>query len=74
MQSQSDRFSTRFTTLFEQEGLLNVKFFMKNKKGVSLPEFLDEAATIQDTIAAGDFSVVESIDGEVAQKQFSEAF
>lgn len=74
MHMHSERFNTRFASLFEQEGLMNVKFFVLNKNGVSLPDFLEEAAGIQDTIAAGDFSVVESVDGDFAQKRFDAAF
>ncbi|BCA60448.1 hypothetical protein [Sphingomonas sp. HMP6] len=74
MQLQSERFSDRFSALFEQEGLMNVKFFVKNKSGVSLANFLEEAAEIQSTIAAGDFKVIDSVDGETLQKRFDAAF
>lgn len=74
MQQNAERFANRFAPLFETEGLVNVKFFMKNKAGVSLSEFLDEAAAIQDTIAADEFEVVTSIDGDTARKAFDAAF
>lgn len=73
MQVHAERFATRFAKLFDQEGLMNVKFFVMNND-VSLPEFLDEAVGIQDTIAAGDFELVGSIDGHFAQKRFDAAF
>jgi len=74
MQLHSERFSDRFSALFEQEGLMNVKFFVKNKSGVSLADFLDEAAEIQSTIAAGDFDVITSVDANAQQKRFDAAF
>lgn len=74
MQQNAERFANRFAPLFEKEGLVNVKFFMKKKAGVSLSEFLEEAAAIQDTIAADQFTVVQSIDGETARKPFDAAF
>lgn len=75
MQQNAERFANRFAPLFEKEGLVNVKFFMKKKKaGVSLSEFLEEAAAIQDTIAADQFTVVQSIDGETVRKPFDAAF
>lgn len=73
MQVQSERFANRFSALFDKEGLMNVKFFVKNSD-VSLADFLEEAAGIQSTIAAGDFSVIESVDGDAAQKRFDDAF
>lgn len=74
MHLHSERFSSRFSALFDKEGLMNVKFFVKNKSGVSLADFLEEAAEIQSTIAAGDFEVIDSVDGEAAQKRFDAAF
>ena len=74
MQQNAERFANRFAPLFENEGLVNVKFFMMNKAGVSLSEFLEEAAAIQDTIAAGEFEVVDSIDAGILQKRFDAAF
>lgn len=74
MQQNAERFTNRFAPLFEKEGLVNVKFFMKNKAGVSLSDFLEEAAAIQDTIAADQFTVVSSIDGDMARKPFDAAF
>lgn len=74
MQQNAERFANRFAPLFEKEGLVNVKFFMKKKSGVSLSEFLEEAAAIQDTIAADQFTVITSIDGETARKPFDAAF
>jgi len=74
MQQNAERFENRFATLFEKEGLVNVKFFVKNKAGVSLSDFLEEATAIQDTIAAGEFSVVESIDKDFPKKRFDAAF
>lgn len=46
MHLHSERFSSRFSALFDKEGLMNVKFFVKNKSGVSLADFLEEAAEI----------------------------
>ena len=74
MQQNAERFANRFAPLFETEGLVNVKFFMKKNAGVSLSDFLEEAAAIQDTIAADQFRVVESIDGDMARKPFDAAF
>ena len=74
MQQNAERFANRFTPLFEKEGLVNVKFFMKNKAGVALPDFLEEATAIQDTIAAGEFNVVDSIDGDTPRKRFDAEF
>jgi len=74
MQASSERFANRFSPLFDKEGLMNVKFFVKNKDGVSLADFLEEAADIQSTIAAGDFTVVTCLDGDVPQKRFDAAF
>lgn len=74
MQVHSERFANRFSTLFDQEGLMNVKFFVKNKSGVSLAEFLEEATEIQSTIAAEDFEVVTTVDGDAPQKRFDAAF
>lgn len=74
MQQNAERFTNRFKPLFEKEGLVNVKFFMKNTDDVSLSEFLEEAAAIQDTIAADRFKVVTSIDGDVERKRFDAAF
>lgn len=74
MQQNAERFSNRFSPLFEKEGLVNLKFFMLNKAGVSLSEFLEEATAIQDTIAAGQCEVIESIDGETPRKRFDLAF
>lgn len=74
MQQNAERFANRFTPLFEREGLVNVKFFMKEKSGVSLSDFLEEAAAIQDTIAADKFDVIESIDGDTARKRFDASF
>jgi hypothetical protein len=73
MQSQSERLENRFTTLFDQEGLQNVKFFAKDMD-VSLEDFCGEAAAIQDTIAAGDFEAIESVDKDFPQRKFNEAF
>ena len=74
MQQNAERFANRFAPLFEKEGLENVKFFMMNKAGVSLSDFLEEAAAIQDTIAAGEFTVVDRIDTGTVQKRFDAAF
>ena len=74
MQQNAERFAERFAPLFEKEGLVNVKFFMKEKSGVSLSDFLEEAAAIQDTIAADKFDVIKSIDGDTAQKRFDASF
>lgn len=73
MQVHSERFANRFSALFDKEGLMNVKFFVKNR-GASLADFLEEAAGIQSTIAAGDFTVVKSVDGDAGQKRFDDAF
>jgi len=74
MQQNAERFTNRFTQLFDKEGLVNIKFFTLKTEGVSLPEFMEEAAAIQDTIAAGEFEVVESIDGAAPQKRFDAPF
>lgn len=74
MQVHSERFSNRFSTLFDKEGLMNVKFFVMSNSGVSLADFLEEAAGIQSTIAAGDFQVVSGVDSDAAQKRFDAEF
>lgn len=73
MQVHSERFANRFSALFDKEGLMNVKFFVKNS-GVSLADFFEEAEQIQSTIAAGEFQVVDSVDGDAPQKRFDAAF
>ena len=74
MQQHAERFANRFSPLFAQEGLTNIKFFLKNRAGVSQSDFLAEAVSIQDTIAAGDFLVVESVDGGTQRKRFDAPF
>jgi hypothetical protein len=74
MQSQTERFTNRFDTLFAQDGLTNVKFFIKDKAGLTLSSFLEEACEIQSAIAAGDCRVVETIDADITQKHFMDAF
>jgi len=74
MQSNSERFTNRFQTLFAEGGLTNIKFFVRNHRDISLNDFFEEAADIQSTIAAGDFKVITSIDGDAPQKRFDAAF
>ena len=74
MQNEVKRISDRFSALFEKEGLTNVKFFVRDADNLNLSEFLVQVTKIQDTIAAGSFRVVTSIDGDCEQRRFDAPF
>lgn len=73
MKNEIRRLADRFQPLFDN-GLTNVKFFVPHADNCTLSELVLEANKIQDTIAAGDFRVVESIDGNCERKPFDAAF
>ncbi|WP_192180298.1 hypothetical protein [Mesorhizobium amorphae] len=74
MSVEIDRIKTRFDNLFANEGLTNIKFFVRPTKGMTNLDFLAELNTIQDTIAAQDFKRVEDIDQNAETRRFDEPF
>lgn len=74
MKDDRKRFNERFQTLFESEGLENVKFFVRRGASTKVSDFVADVNRMNDTIAAGDFAVVESIDGDCETKRFDAAF
>lgn len=74
MSKEANELKTRFDNLFEQEGLTNVKFFVRNDEDMTLKDFLLEVNQIQETIDKGGFEVVESLDSDVESRKFDDAY
>jgi hypothetical protein len=74
MQREMQRFTDRFQPLFAEKGLENIKFFVHDADGCSLSQFMTEAVAIQDTIVAGETSVIDNVDAGCRKKRFDEAF
>ncbi|OXE37214.1 MAG: hypothetical protein CGW95_02825 [Phenylobacterium zucineum] len=73
MQDEAKRVAERFQPLFDN-GLLDVKFFVPKPEVCSLPEILEEAIKIQETISAGKTRVVETIDRDFQHTSFDASF
>lgn len=74
MSAELDRLKNRFDGLFNEEGLTNIKFFIDRRPEMTQEDFITELNTIQDTIAAGDFKILENLDLEVQTRKFNESF
>lgn len=74
MNEEIKSFKVRFKRMFEEQGLENIKFFVRNKEQITLADFAGEVSKIQDTIEAGDVKVIESVDAEFEQRPFNDAF
>lgn len=74
MQSEMQRFSDRFQALFANEGLENIKFFVRDADGCSLQTFMTEANSVQAAIAAGEVARIENVDAGCRKKRFDESF
>lgn len=74
MQNEKTRFVERFQTLFESEGLENVKFFLRPGGTLKASDFVADVNRMNETIAANDFVVVDSVDGDFKTSRFDAAF
>lgn len=74
MSVEVQRLKKRFDNLFNDEGLTNVKFFVRKSEGMTTKDFVRELNTIQDTISEGDFEVVETIDSDAKVRKFDEPY
>ncbi len=74
MSVELDRLKVRFDGLFNEDGLTNIKFFIDRRPEITGAEFASELNKIQDTIAAGGISPIESIDKDAKTRRFDEAF
>ena len=74
MTDETKRFRDRFQTLFDKEGLQNIKFFVRSGAPITLADFVLEASKIQDTIAAGEVENVASIDKDFKTGRFDAPF
>ena len=63
MSVEKNSLETRFDKLFNDEGLTNVKFFVRKSQTTSESKISVEICALQDAIAAGKFAVVKTIDG-----------
>jgi hypothetical protein len=74
MANEVDVLKARFDNLFENEGLTNVKFFVRNDENMTMKDFLLEVNQIQETIENGDFEVVEALDSDIESRKFNDAY
>ncbi len=74
MQNEDKRFTDRFNALFRDDGITNMKFFVRNSGAMRLSDFITEVSKIQDTIAAGDVVQVHSVDEDCEQRRFDASF
>lgn len=74
MNVETQRFHDRFQTLFANEGLENVKFFVRGGEDASFDQLIEDVNRINATIAAGEFELVHEIDSEVETRRFDEPF
>jgi len=74
MSVEIERLKARFDNLFNEEGLTNVKFFVRKGEGMTNKDFVRELNAIQDTISEGEFEVVEAIDSNAKSRKFDEAY
>lgn len=72
--SELDDMKTRFDTLFSQEGLTNIKFFIKNRHDMTKSDFVAEVKQFQDAVDAGALNLLESVDKDVKTRKFDEPF
>ncbi len=69
------RAKERFSSQFESDSLRDVKFFVSAETGlVSAADLFDEICRIEDALSAGKRTTIDSVDGELPQKRFDEAF
>lgn len=73
MNGALQQFNDRFESHFSNEGLTNVKFFVKDKDA-SLSDFIEDVNNINMAIAAGNFDRIDSIDGDMPSHQFNASF
>ena len=74
MSMEVDRLKIRFDDLFANEGLTNIKFFIKPDQGMTKSDFISDLNAIQDTISAGDFELFEDVDGDAKTRRFDDSF
>lgn len=72
--SELQRLRSRFDKLFSEEGLTNIKFFVDTHADITRADFIAELNKIQDTISAGDFVSVETVDTNAETRRFDESF
>lgn len=70
--SERERLKTRLDSLFENEGLSNVKFMVRGKPRND--QIWADVNKINDTVAAGRFKVVDNIDGQIETRPFNDPF
>jgi len=69
MSNERERLKARFDNLF-QNGLTNIKFMVIGKPDSNA--LLADVNVMQDTIAANEFSIVETIDKDCETRDFRE--
>lgn len=74
MNVETQRFHDRFQTLFANEGLENIKFFVRGGENASFDVLIEDVNRIDATIQADQFEVVNVIDTGLEQRRFDEAF
>lgn len=67
-----DRLTARLNGLFETEGLDNIKLFVRGQP--TNEQIWADVNKMQDTVAAGGFSLVDSIDKGLKKRKFDEPF
>jgi len=70
--SERERLKTRLDGLFENEGLTNLKFMVRGKPRND--NIWADVNKINDTVAAGKFKVVDSIDEDMETRSFDDPF
>lgn len=74
MSAELERLKTRFNNLFNEEGLTNIKFFIDRRSEMTQENFVVELNKIQDTIAAGDYEILEKLDDGSNTRKFNHPF
>ncbi len=72
--SELNRLKSRFDRLFSDEGLTNVKFFIKDRQDMSKDKFVSEVVKFQDAVDAGALNLLESVDKDIKTRKFNEPF
>lgn len=69
-----EKFKTRVRSMFADEGLVNIKFFVRPGAPGSLSTFVREANGFQEAIDEGKYTEVNSIDGNLKRVRFDAPF
>ncbi|WP_323013734.1 hypothetical protein [Devosia sp.] len=74
MSAEVERLRNRFDGLFAEEGLTNIKFFVRKGDSMTAKDFVRELNAIQDVISEGDFEIVDSIDSAAKVRRFDDPY